>query len=299
MDRDNASPICLRCGYLLVGIDPRRPCPECGLLAGLSLIENPELRHNRPRWLAGLTAGAWLLTGGAPLALMLPLALGMMSQREIQVNPAGIARIGVNWPAWIGGFTMAAWATGSIAGGVWLLTRSSGRAAEDAQSRPMRIGLRILALVPLAVVMFWAGRGPQVMAASIREPQVFWSFLVLLVAFSGIAGLLFAYLKSLAARAPAPLLAADSPVVGYVLAVCLLFPLVFAAITSANRDLFPRGSEGLAMYVLFAIWAAVGATSLCWAIYLLIRYALAFGRSARQARELMREHDAAASQAMG
>ena len=134
------------------------------------------------------------------------------------------------------------------------------------------------------------------MPANLRySPQWLWSLVVLMGSAALLWAILLWYLRSLAARAPAPRLASDSPVVGLVLAGCLMFPWVIGAITSGNRTLFPRGTEGWAMYVVVAVWVAVSIAAWLWAIYLLVRYAWAFGRSAQQARELMLTHDAALS----
>ena len=45
--------------------------------------------------------------------------------------------------------------------------------------------------------------------------------------------------------------------------------------------------------MVHSVWAAVSIAAWLWAIYLLMRYAWAFGRSAQQARQLMLQHDAA------
>ena len=293
MDLESATPACLRCGYDLTGLDPRRACPECGLLAGLSLMDNPELRHNRPRWLASLAAGAGLVAVGALASPLLPAALGLLSQRTIVENAQGMARVTVNWPMWAAGFALSTGSVLPLAIGVWLLCGRSGRRAEDRATLPIRAILRILAIVPLAIVTVWIVRGPRVIAANVNTPEVFWSFTVFLLAFAAIAGLLFLYLRGLARRAPAPLLAADSPVVGFVLAGCLLFSFVLGAIGDAYPEQFPRGTEGTVMYVVFAVWLAILAAAFIWAIYLLVRYTVAFGRSAVQARELMRRFDLA------
>lgn len=257
-------------------------------------MDNPELRHNRPRWLASLAAGTALVAMGALAAPLLPAALGLLNQRRIVENTAGLARLAVNWPLWAAGFALSAASVLPIAAGLWLLCRRSGRQAEDRATLPMRTILRGLAIVPLAVVAFWLVRGPQVMAANIRTPQVFWSFTIFLLAFAAIGALLFLYLRGLARRAPAPQLAADSPVVGLVLAGCLLFSFVLGAIGDAYPEQFPRGTEGTVMYVVFAVWLALLAAALIWAIYLLLRYSAAFWRSMVQSRELMRQFDAAA-----
>jgi hypothetical protein len=294
MDPPTPSCACLRCGYDLTGLDARRPCPECGLLAGLSLMDNPELRHNRPRWLASLALGSGLVALGALVAPLLPTSLLLLSQRTFVTNAAGQARLTVNWPLWAAGLAIAMASTLPIVSGIWLLCGRSGREADDRATLPVRVILRMVALAPPAVALAWAVRGPRVMAANINTPQIFWSLTAFILAFAVLAGLLFLHLRGLARRAPAPRLAADSPVVGLVLAGCLLFSFVLGAIGERYPDQFPRGTEGSAMYVVFAVWLAVSAAAFIWAIYLLMRYTAAFWRSMVQSRELMRRFDAAA-----
>jgi hypothetical protein len=101
---------------------------------------------------------------------------------------------------------------------------------------------------------------------------------------------LFWHLKSLAARAPAPMLAADSPVVGTVLAACVVVSIVSAYLI--GRDPWAYGFWMDVVHISLGVVVSIGLTAGIWSVYLLARYAFAFGSTAAQARQLMRHFDA-------
>ncbi len=101
---------------------------------------------------------------------------------------------------------------------------------------------------------------------------------------------LFWHLKSLAARAPAPMLAADSPIVGTVLAACVAVSIVLGFLIA--RDPWAYGIWMDVVRISLSIVLSIGLTAGIWSVYLLIRYAIAFASSARQARRLMEQFDA-------
>ena len=162
---------CVRCGYSLVGFsetDGRRPCPECGLLSGLSFLDARDLKNNRPRWLRGLTRGAAVTAAGfaaVPAAFFGIGYLTMWDATRSFGGAAGYARV-------TGGRPLSTVLFGQVDGtpaeaalfgamvfvppslvllGLWPLTRPAGRSTIDRGTRGLRWPLRVLAFVPLGL----------------------------------------------------------------------------------------------------------------------------------------------------
>ena len=301
---------CVRCGYSLIGFSEetgRRPCPECGLLSGLSFLDARELRNNRPRWLRGLAWGAaltaagllglWLSVAGLPLLIDWH-DLNAYARYYSQRNPHTST-----WAGDLYGTQGEAVAIGGLlaAGplllwlGVVVLTGPSGRHGSDVADWRSRWALRGLALLPLAAIALTS------LTVAEALPPILMNHAELLLVAAAVMCcplpvVLFGHLKRLAARAPAPLLAADSPIVGWTLGAALLLPLIFVAggqITDALGVALNRGVVSDAAILAFGVAIAVGFAAYLWSLYLLVRYALAFGKSARQAREVWATNDLA------
>ena len=103
-------------------------------------------------------------------------------------------------------------------------------------------------------------------------------------------------LRGLARRAPAPRLAADGPIIGVVLGVGLVLVAVWNVLLWERLlpDLPFRGPAATAMYGGVAGFVALMGVSLLWSIYLLVRYALAFNKTRRQALQIFADADRAA-----
>ena len=108
--------------------------------------------------------------------------------------------------------------------------------------------------------------------------------------------LLFHHLKGLARRAPAPLLAADSLVVGWIAGLSFGLPLLMlTAMTVGDAVGIGVGKGTLSEVLRIAVMVVfiLGLTACLWSLYLLVRYALAFRKSARQARDVWAANDLA------
>ena len=296
---------CVRCGYSLVGFseeDGRRPCPECGLLSGLSFLDARDLKNNRPRWLGSLAWGAGLTAAGLATAVPGVLSYDLMGKwRRMQYFrgpnraffntdvPEGFA----SWAGFIRGEQWELWGMVGLVAvppllllvGMLMLTRPAGRARADRADAARRWAIRLLAVAPALAFAL-----PAAITFNLLPRPVLvrgeWTLFGVTALLAPLPVLLFTHLKDLARRAPAPLLAADSPVVGWVFGLGLLLPLALylvGLLFDATGVSQGRGIISDFFLVVIGVLAAIAFAACLWSFYLLIRYALAFRKSARQA----------------
>ena len=282
---------CYRCGYPLLGIADEQPCPECGLLARRSRRATDELHQTRPRWLARISRGANLVLLALVVAVAWPFA------QELLVRPL------LRWLVWRAPYWVwndaVVWvllvAACLLLAGVLLLTSREGYPPADQADRRLRRALRVSAAVPLLGILLIAlqrlyGRG--VFGFS-RTVDAWWD------ALSPVAGpaltlvcvplpvLLYLQLRGLAKRARSAHLAEHCLIVGVGTSATVAYVVaVHVVLDNANRWGFGshwvgRSQVALAMILTFAV---AGALFALWSVYLLVRFAIAFRRAARQMR---------------
>ena len=315
------SPPCVRCGYDLTGLDDRRPCPECGLLAGFSRADAGDLKNNRPQWLGRLSLGALLTAASLLLVVAVPWALRAAEQavydpvfrswrqtgafgpgpRTSQMwaslgeDVAGFitnANAG-DWLAFAVWFGLAVMPGVLVIAGVWLLTGDPRSARRDPAGR--RRASRLFACLPLALTLvLLVGRLGTFDFEHVLTVEQYGVDLTLPLVGGALFALLTRRMTVLARRAPAPLLAADSPKVGYTAAAGLaLLPLGGWGMEALLdwRDA-PPWLDALVLSTL-GVGAAVLLTAVLWSAYLLVRYSVAFAQSRRQARAAFEAADRA------
>ena len=276
-------PRCVRCGYSLIGLEARRPCPECGLLVGFSLHRSEELRHAHATWLAWLAAGAAIAAVGmaiAPFTFLGSLDAGVL----LRISLSGFL---INLAYGSLGFVQLAAA---------LLVLSSGAKRFGLSRRA-----RVVRGVAIALPLFYATSAT---ALAVGQSYVAWPappliqvlgfvhFIGTVVIAAALAIVSFRYLRYLAERAPAPLLAGDSARYGFFLAGALLMPAPASLLVWLLEPFDPKNALlEVWLFILIAMGAAA-VTAYLWGIYLLVRYALAFLWARRQAKALIREFDA-------
>ncbi len=306
------SPPCVRCGYDLTGLDDRRPCPECGLLAGFSRADPSDLKNNRPQWLGRLATGS--LSTAAAILLLTTVPRAMREALQAIYDPVFLIwqqtgafgpgpRVSRTWSFLgedVAGFITNADAVDWLAFsvwfgfttlpgmlaivGVWLLTGDPRSGQRDPTAR--RWATRLLACLPLALtVLLLAARLGTLDFEYLRTVEEYGVALALPLVMGTLFILLTKRMTVLARRAPAPLLAADSPIVGYTAAAGLiLLPLGGWGMEALLdwRDA-PAWLDALILSVL-GVGMAVLLTAILWSVYLLVRYAIAFAQSRRQAK---------------
>ena len=274
---------CFRCGYNLRGIPNDKPCPECGLLAERSRPVTHELHDTRPRWLHRLSRGIWLML----LAIFIALAWPLLPRAFEQVIVDSVARF--SWPVRATVYNALPFIGAFVAGfmlfvAIFLLTTPEGYAAADQADRRRRRWLRLYAAVPILTVLTIYADHDSRLRYAFRN--WFWIAQFLLTAgLAPIPLLVFRQLRSLARRIHSDRLAEYCAIVGAGTSLALLYVGFLVIIEElSRRDYFgtywmSRSRIATGLFFLLLIAAVL---FVLWALYILIRFAIAFRRAARQ-----------------
>lgn len=280
---------CLRCGYNLIGIANERACPECGLLAERSRRVTDELHESRPRWLRRLSWGVWCIL----LALVTPVA-GFFANslldgviRELAWQRAGwwglLAEYAPILPFDLGAILLTR--------GVWWLASPEGYGPADAADRRRRRALRLAVLGPWLALLI-------VHAYFLLNGSRLWrrmndgTFLLLVLGLATVGSTPLVYLvarrlRDIASRARSAHLAEHCVIVGVGTAATLIYTLIAAAVTTYPEAFglaSDWGSRGVASLMLVLAMTTAGALFVLWQLYLLVRFAIAFGAASRRLR---------------
>jgi hypothetical protein len=304
---------CYRCGYSLLGVAEEQPCPECGLLAGRSRRPTDELHHSRPGWLRRLSWGVWLILFSLAIGAAWPSSVDYI--REWLWEHVMSPRLSRNaWPPkmpprWaMSLYYQAPWLGADVAAvalsvGLMLISRREGFAPADAADRWRRRLLRLLALLPLAAmgIVHVTSHQQSISAMgrySINGPQLGeWgtdAMLIITLGCAPLPALLFFQLRSLAKRARSAHLAEHCAIVGVGNSLTLLYiPICLTLMEKAGRwglghNWASRSPVALGFVLVMFLSAILFAL---WNAYLLLRFAVAFGRASRRLRTQWRQSD--------
>ncbi|HEY7087090.1 MAG TPA: hypothetical protein VH518_03315 [Tepidisphaeraceae bacterium] len=298
---------CLRCGYDLRGIANDQACPECGLLAERSRRITDELHETRPRWLQSLSFGVWLIllsilmiAGEIPVTLLVRAWVNQIYMDYAQ----GLRKLPQNWQLELIDHIPTYWlvlaATVLFAGALLLTIRERYEPADRADHR-RRIALRFACAVPLFSIVLALGLSnlrSRVSYGWSQSHPLLWHAPIALLTFGTIPLplLLFFQLRNLAVRARSAHLAEHCAIVGIGSAAALVYfgikIALFEWINRHDRGTYWTGRSSVA-FTLELIFAVLAGLFLLWALYVLIRFAIAFHLAARQLKSKWRRDDRA------
>lgn len=293
---------CVRCRYDIRDIADDQPCPECGLLTSRSRRPTERLRDSRPSYLNRLSRGVWLLL----IAWMTPLTgFGL-------VILGNTVRRYLLFPNWVYPHLLL---VGLDVGlslllvGVWWITRPEPHA--PTAGKRVRWLVRF-AVVPLAAVLclhaslaldrFGAGYALRLGVARANALDLAqWlerafeaaSFFLSCVVVLPLPILLFLHLRDLGRRLLSRQMTEHSLIVGIgtscTIAAVPVIILIAAFWNTLGLPTLPRKSQ--VPIIALTIFFASCALFWLWAVYLFIRFAIAFASEARAMRAAWREAD--------
>lgn len=303
---EDSTDVCYRCGYDLRTLADEQPCPECGLLAARSRRPSDELHHTRPGWLRKLSLGVWLIL------LAIVVAFGWAFGQEWLRERLDRGAVGATLYYALrlhGPFIGIDVTVLILAAGVWLLTVREGYAAADAKDRWRRRTLRVLAVLPILLLLvqhlLTQRQVMMVTRGGFYESDVDRMVLIgtaaMCLVLAPLPLLLFFQLRSLAKRARSASLAEHCAIVGVGNTLTLLYVPVLMVVYEFAED------WGMGMY-----WSARSSVSLgllaallvasflfaMWSVYLLVRFAIAFAKASRMLRTAWRRDDLSVAPAM-
>jgi hypothetical protein len=206
---------------------------------------------------------------------------------------------------WLGADVAAA----ALLVGLVLISRREGFAPADAADRWRRRLLRLLALLPLAALGIVHVTSHQqsisamgrysISGADLGEREIY-ALLIVTLACAPLPALLFFQLRSLAKRARSAHLAEHCAIVGVGNSLTLLY-VAFYGILMENASRWGFGQNwtsrspvALGFMLLLFVSAILFAL---WNAYLLLSFAVAFGRASRKLRTQWRQSDRATAHA--
>ncbi|MGB7158618.1 MAG: hypothetical protein WBD40_11165 [Tepidisphaeraceae bacterium] len=298
---------CYRCGYPLLGIDDEQACPECGLLARRSRRESDALHNTQPRWLRRISCGVNLILIAMLLSLLWPFPRVTVERLIFEsIAPRVASRL--PWGLIVNlGHVVAALVAFA---GIWLLASPEGYPPADRADRRLRGMLRLAGVAPIAVVVLYAVGIRTIRSVLDSLWRVYAAASTAPVAMSVVSALLctalpllvFMRLRGLAKRARSAHLAEHCLIVGVGATGALLYVAALIVLgANAERlglgqDWFNRSNVALS---LLTIMSTAALLFTMWSIYLLVRFAIAFRRAARQLRGQWQHDDRAASPVAG